>query len=282
MPLERYNQIAQCDDYTYHQVAASSQIRDVFEGFYFIENKSDKSIEFSLFPDGYVYVHIGLEKEKGITSNLCGLINKKTKRTLPSDTYRIGLRFNPMAIDLFFKENITSLFDNAQSIDLKDIGLNSELLQEHWNNKPILIELIESAIRKRMMQTNKIDRAINLMEFAQNNFCTLQIKDLANNAGISPKQVSRIFQRRLGVSAKKYLSFKRFYLSIMTLSKEGFGQYGFYDQSHFIKEFKNITGMTPLHLFDNNSSEFIQTYCYKKFANNYPINSNPIKNNVLA
>ena len=68
----------------------------------------------------------------------------------------------------------------------------------------------------------------------------------------------------------------------MTLTKEGFGQYGFYDQSHFIKEFKNITGMTPLNLFDNNSTDFIQTFCYKKFANNYPINSNSIKNNELV
>ena len=280
MSLKRYNQIAQCDDYTYHQVAASSRISDVLEGFYFIENNSGKPIEFSLFPDGYIYVHIGLEKEKGITGNLSGLIDKRTKRTLSSDTYRIGLRFNPMAIDLFFKENVTSLFDDAQSIDLKDIGLNSDFLHEHWNSKSMLIDQIESDIQNRMMQANKNDRAINLLEFAQNNFCTLQIKDLANNAGISSKQVSRIFQRRLGVSAKKYLSFKRFYLSIMTLSEEGFGQYGFCDQSHFIKEFKNITGMTPLHLFDNNSSEFIQTFCYKKFAKNYPSNSNFIKNNI--
>ena len=156
MLSEKYNQIAQCDDYTYHQVAASNHIRDVFEGFYFIENKSDKSIEFSLFPDGYVYVIIGLDKEKDITSNLCGLINKKTKRILPVDTCRIGLRFNPIAIDLFFKENITSLFNNAQSIDLKDIGLNSELLLEHWNSKEILIELIVSAIQKRIIKLRKM------------------------------------------------------------------------------------------------------------------------------
>ncbi len=51
MLYNKYNNIAGNDDFTYHQIGSNQSLRGIFEGFYFLENKSDKSIKFTIFPD---------------------------------------------------------------------------------------------------------------------------------------------------------------------------------------------------------------------------------------
>ncbi len=75
------------------------------------------------------------------------------------------------------------------------------------------------------------------------------LKDL--DTGISPRQLRRLFEFYIGDTAKTFSQVVRFQsvingkTSVQALCKNNFFLDLYYDQSHFIKEFKQFYGATP-------------------------------------
>lgn len=75
---------------------------------------------------------------------------------------------------------------------------------------------------------------------------------LAHITGLSQRQLSRKFQKYVGLSPKEYLRISRFITSLTHLKRspatsltEVACETGYYDQSHFIRDYKDYTGFTP-------------------------------------
>ena len=70
--------------------------------------------------------------------------------------------------------------------------------------------------------------------------------------GYSQKHFIALFKTRVGVSPKQYLKIMRFQKAIVEIERGGFVNWsqiaresGFYDQAHFIHDFKSFSGFTP-------------------------------------
>ncbi|SFD58428.1 transcriptional regulator, AraC family [Chitinophaga sp. CF118] len=75
---------------------------------------------------------------------------------------------------------------------------------------------------------------------------------LVSDTGFSQRHFSRKFQEYVGLSPKEYLRVSRFILSLDHLKKypvisltEVAYNSGYYDQAHFIRDYKDYTGYTP-------------------------------------
>lgn len=75
---------------------------------------------------------------------------------------------------------------------------------------------------------------------------------LADAAGVSARQVERLFARHLGISPKQLGRILRFQSTLRALMREPgctlgevAARAGYYDQSHFVKEFKRLSGGVP-------------------------------------
>lgn len=85
----------------------------------------------------------------------------------------------------------------------------------------------------------------------------LSIDALASAACLSRKQFERKFTELIGISPKQYLKIVRFQYSIYLKSKSRFNitelalESGYYDQSHFINDFKKFTGYTPKEYYNS-------------------------------
>jgi AraC-like DNA-binding protein len=67
---------------------------------------------------------------------------------------------------------------------------------------------------------------------------------------ISPRQLRRLFQEAIGCHPKLFARIVRFQKTLSTLhGRQDFYHYGYFDQAHFIKDFKTFSGTTPS-LFD--------------------------------
>ena len=80
----------------------------------------------------------------------------------------------------------------------------------------------------------------------------LSLQHLYDHIGYSQKHFIHLFKEQVGVSPKQYLKIMRFQRTIMEIESHApihwsnFAQEnGYYDQPHFINEFKSFSGFTP-------------------------------------
>jgi len=75
-----------------------------------------------------------------------------------------------------------------------------------------------------------------------------EIRDLV---GMSPKQLIAVFRAEVGLSPKAYARVRRLQMALGLLSAGAVGgarvaaDVGYFDQAHFVREFRSFTGMTP-------------------------------------
>jgi methylphosphotriester-DNA--protein-cysteine methyltransferase len=80
----------------------------------------------------------------------------------------------------------------------------------------------------------------------------VHIAELENETGYTSRYINRLFKNQLGISTKDFAKFVRFQAVINKMnsgSKENLAglaaEFGDFDQSHFHKEFKEFTSVTP-------------------------------------
>lgn len=127
-------------------------------------------------------------------------------------------------------------------------------------------------LRERLLETNSFNEQITLAEnYLKNKFNKITIEktfieniiidqkltkmsilSLSENIGYSQKHFISKFKEQIGLTPKGFQRLLNINHAISLLSKSENSNYvhiahdcGFYDQSHFIKNFKLITGMTP-------------------------------------
>lgn len=113
-----------------------------------------------------------------------------------------------------------------------------------------LIQVVERFLvaHLRDLSSDKpIDEAVRLICQSQG---TLPIKALSETLCLSQSPLEKRFRQRVGTTPKKFASIVRFNAVLNHLSQPqslteiGYAC-GFFDQAHFIKDFKQFSGLTP-------------------------------------
>lgn len=123
------------------------------------------------------------------------------------------------------------------------------------------IALVESFLLKRLMHRGKaMDAAIDwCVGHITSRGGHVAIDMLASRLGISKRHLERRFQDTVGLSPKLFSRITRFQHVLRQLEHDSFGGFtqvayatGFYDQAHFIKDFRAFTGLHPKQYFSEN------------------------------
>jgi len=183
------------------------------------------------------------------------------------DTYRIFRNSNNTGTCLvyfkeggaapFFRQPLHELF--RESISLESFMLRSELLiveeqlcEAKSDGKRVkIIEQFLIARMKPFASDKLVLAALALIHKSKGN---IRIKELAGELHTSQSPLEKRFRQMVGASPKKFASIVRLKHAIQqynpqdSLTSLGY-EVGFYDQAHFIKEFKAFTGQTPEDFF---------------------------------
>ncbi len=96
-------------------------------------------------------------------------------------------------------------------------------------------------------------RLLKVVEFVTSHFSEpIEISDLARHVNLSPSQLQRDFSRLFGITPTRYIREVRIGVArhLLETGSESMAQVatacGFYDQSHFTRQFKESTGLPPL------------------------------------
>jgi len=177
-----------------------------------------------------------------------------------------GIRFFPHTVSCFINENVEQ-FNNHVS-DFRDVmnnsvgALHSKMLEttipERW------VEIVEIFLLQRLSLSGKQQGRVQLIggiinELKREDFFD-NIENVASRYGITSRYLQKLFLQYTGLTPKLFSKINRFQNSLLLVSKQNESltsiayECGYFDQSHFIREFKYFTGNTPSAFNPENTS----------------------------
>ncbi len=130
-----------------------------------------------------------------------------------------------------------------------ELSVLEEKLQEAKTDKK-RINIVEQFLISKMHLGKTDEMVLSALALIHRNKGDIRMKELTEKLHISQSPFEKRFRQTVGLSPKKFASIVRLkhtiksytpQKSLTALSYES----GFYDQAHFIREFKNFTGQTP-------------------------------------
>lgn len=219
---------------------------------------SPESFSYKIVADGCVDICFSPGVSK--CNFLFGLITKFTDFQLENPFHLIGVRFLPGMFTRFFKfdlhEIINSTGEMASIAPSAADFINKSFSPDH--ELSATKGYLDTYLLKRLVSVspdfdNRLFNSVNIILEKKGVFNPDKIMDL----GISPRHLRRVFNNYIGCSPKAFSNIVRFQNILRVapsvgISKESnvFYDLGYYDQSHFIKEFKNFHGITPKTAFE--------------------------------
>jgi AraC-like DNA-binding protein len=109
--------------------------------------------------------------------------------------------------------------------------------------------MLLNGFRRKLMINPFVDFAVKSIVA---NPAGVTIKNIAHKTGYSPKHLIKIFNDNVGINPKSFLRVIRFQKAINEIEMHGninwaalANDCGYYDQAHFISNFKEFSGFTP-------------------------------------
>ncbi|MCF2501985.1 AraC family transcriptional regulator [Dyadobacter sp. CY107] len=228
------------------------------------EIKSRKPLEEDFFckiaSDGCIDIFVNVNNPH--ESYAMGFYNRSSTYVLGSCFHYAGVRFLPGMFSYLFNTKASELSNAVEFMDAVHKNTSKFLIE---NIRPgNSIHDIRSVFDKYFMQNlhhvgNEFDpRVYEAILIILKNTKSLSIEnDVSKIVGVSPRHLRRLFDFYIGHNIKSFARVVRFqnYLkahseSINVAPGSLYYDFGYYDQGHFIKEFKTFSGDTPSKMAD--------------------------------
>jgi len=252
----------------YKEIVPNAVLRQHVKCFYIYQSDDHSSFTDTVFPSGCVEIifNLGsgqwqvLQDGKYVTTpstELWGQIIRPLSVRSAGRNTMLGIRFYPHAA-AYFIHHPMDLFNN-QVLDFNDVsGIDGKILYDKllettgWDQR---IELLEAYLLRALHAAeNKLHRAgvvHRIMKGIGQDDSFKSIADVTSQYGITSRYAQKLFVEYTGLTPKLYTKVERFKNSLRLIQRnsESFTsiayECGYFDQSHFIREFKSFTGTTP-------------------------------------
>lgn len=188
---------------------------------------------------------------------ISGQVNFPARIQSSGDVETIVVVFYPHAISTIFDIPVSSFYN--QEIDGYSLGDKKlkNLADDVLNVEDSIdaIKLIEKWLLQRLTETEiynfkRVGASLNQLFFDN----SISVEDMAQLACLSRRQFERVFFNAVGMKPKEYSCVARFQKSLW-LMQNGNRDFagiayscGYADQSHFIRECRRYSGVTPAEL----------------------------------
>jgi len=234
---------------------------------YFVISENDREQTYKVLPDTSLVIGLQYRGKLAQVVNgtedalsLMGVTGLQDSYRLFKNSANIGtvlIYFKETGAAAFFSQPVNELFSQSLSLDhffsrslLEQIS--EQLAEAETDLKRIQItELFLISQLKDVTDDILVSAAVSFIRQSKG---IIRIKDLAAKLNISQSPLEKRFRRIVGASPKKFASIVRLQSLIqnfpadMSMTQIGY-EIGYYDQAHFIKDFKTFTGETPEKFF---------------------------------
>ncbi len=180
-----------------------------------------------------------------------GVMNYNPK---PFTTTQVVLK--PHALQTLLGLNAALLTNNI--VDLHEFAgghLNMQMLEAH-NAQQRLSLLINFLVAKRTQTQTQDGLVEESLRLIHHNSASVTVKTLLEHLSLSERQFEKRFSQTVGLPPQFYIRVKRFNQALSLMKTRRFDKLtdiahtlNFYDQSHFIRDIKAFSGITPKNLY---------------------------------
>jgi len=229
---------------------------------HFIISENDELKSYKVLPDtsivmgfqytgGLAYLKNDLEVPLA-TAGVTGLMDAYRIFKNKPYTGTVLVVFHEAGAANFFSVPVNELFRESLALDnlfsssaLKDIGDQLSIVADDLSR----IKIIEKLLISQLYAHPTDVLVIKALQYIHHSKGTIRITELAKKLHTSQSPLEKRFRRVVGASPKKFASIVRIKNVITALNQNEpeFAMYlaGYYDQAHFIKDFKTFTSQTP-------------------------------------
>ena len=207
-------------------------------------------------------------KEHDIT--LTGLVDVPVVLDVDKDvaTETIGIEFSPRGAYRFFHFTFNDIQNKIYSLSDVLGNIGKQLTEQINNTTPVQqkIVLLQQFLLKQLSLQDEdliFEYCIEKITVSKGR---ITIKELEKKTGYSSRWLNMKFNDKLGVGPKNLSSiirFKQYYQAFINGNEKSFSRNDFYelyyDQPHFIKDFKRFTGLPPTK-FEKQTNNFGESY----------------------
>lgn len=198
---------------------------------------------------------------KTFTTGIHGQTDRIRRFTAKEGYGIFGVLLQPYAIPVLF--GIPSAEFKNELVDLALLGqdgkdITDQMLLAKDNSQRL--QLINNFLQQRLREFERPEVVYAAQSIYKLNGL-INIKTLADQVSLSPRQFERKFKEHVGFSPKSFARIVRFKTLLSkykrgdsTLTKAAY-DFGYYDQAHFIQDFKQFSGYNPHAYFSGEAKE---------------------------
>ncbi len=212
----------------------------------------DKTLLNNILPDACIDIVIDF-----ISQTICfaGFGKETEPFQLSKKIDYMGVRLKPSLFYLLFHIEAHKIMDNQISFDdiEKEENINEIFKLNNTNER---IECLKKYLLKKTSKDINL-QFIEVIEELYKSPKEQSVINIATRFGYNERHLYRLFKVYYGVSPKVLLNILRLHLCLTLILDDNMNLVdiahlcGFYDQSHFIKEIKKYTGISPLKMIEN-------------------------------
>ena len=241
------------NDLDFQLFKPNALLADFVESFWRLYNASDSDKEIVVLPDGRVDLIFSQSATEPFHITLSGLETYPEQATLKAKTLMFAVSFKLPATEYLFHNSVSALLNNAE-----------HLPANFWNFTAADLKNFELFCKKASKKIGSLlpkeidNRKQKLFDLIYASEGSLTVKELSAKVYWSSRQINRYFNQQFGLSLKAYCNILRFKVSLKHLAQgKFFPEPAFTDQSHFIKEVRKFSGVSPKELKRNQNDRFI-------------------------
>lgn len=258
----------------YHTYQPHDELSSLVKFYWTLEVPFDPENEKQkIIPDGCIEMTFNLKddikryinEDEFIIHPPCMIMGQRSKSYFiepVGDVQSFAICFYPYGFANFILDPLENLVDKEVPIDqLFGTSLSTKLQRDIFmaNSTDHRIKIIESFLFEQLRETTTIDQ---LVQKTVNSLLSTNgrksINHLTHNSTSLRRRLERNFKSQIGLSPKRLGKIIRLQAALKLMLNENKSltdiayDADYFDQAHFIKDFKEIIGATPKEFFNNN------------------------------